>query len=271
MKTQMKIRTRSCALRSGSSGNAIYIESGSTSLLVDAGVNARTVELALRDIETTPSALSGLLITHEHSDHVAGVGVLMRRYKLPLYVNAPTLKGMRRTLGAVDESLIHIITTEESFTVGELDVRSFHTSHDAAESVGYRIESLDGAVSVCTDLGWFEPHQLNALADSRLVYLESNYDPAMLAAGAYPYVLKRRILGQQGHLSNDDCGLAMIELLKSGTDQFVLSHLSKDNNYPELAWLTVRNCLNTVGAKIDRDLRIGIAGRYETSSPIVLG
>jgi phosphoribosyl 1,2-cyclic phosphodiesterase len=266
----MAATTRVCALRSGSSGNAIFVASGQTRLLIDAGVPGRDVEQALQEIGEDPRQLSGILVTHEHSDHVSGVGVLMRRYHLPLYTNRATWLAMRNTLGKIDETCVHAIETGRPFEVGDLAVSGFATSHDAAESLAFRIETGHGAVTVCTDLGWPEPTLLASIAGSRLIFIEANYDPAMLAAGHYPPHLKRRIAGDHGHLSNDDSARTIMHLLQRGTEQFVLSHLSRENNYPELAYLTVRNHLQEQGARIDHDLQVTLARRYEVSQPIDL-
>ncbi len=259
---------KTCALRSGSSGNSIFISSGNTRLLVDAGVGARTLETALSEIDENAANLNGILVTHEHTDHIAGIGVLMRRYKVPVYANQETWLAMRRTVGKIDDSLVRIIETGKSSEIGDLSLSSFYTPHDAVASVGYRIETPQGAVSVFTDVGSLQDDLLAAVAGSRIIFIEANYDLAMLMGGGYPAMLKQRISSDFGHLSNDDCATAVCRLLDTGTEQFVLSHISKDNNFPELALLTVNNRLAAFGAKAKQDLRIGIAQRYSVSLPV---
>lgn len=263
--------TKVCALRSGSSGNSLFVTSGSTRLLIDAGVPGRDIERALAAIDEDAHQLDGILVTHEHTDHMSGIGVLMRRYHLPLYVNQATWQAMRPNIGKINETLVHIHPTGSTFEVGDLSVQSFATSHDAADPVAYRLETDRGAVAVFTDTGWPDPRLLESLAGSRLVFVEANYDPAMLAAGHYPQYLKQRIAGQLGHLSNQDSAQAVTALLSTGSTHFVLSHLSKENNYPELAYMTVRNHLLDRGAQIGRDLQMAIARRYDVSDPICLG
>ncbi len=261
-------RVKTCALRSGSSGNSIFISSESTRLLIDAGVNAKTVELALNEIDETAARLDGIFITHEHTDHIAGVGVLMRRFKVPVYANAKTWQAMRRSVGKVDESLIRLLPPRGSARVGDLSINSFETPHDAVSSVGYKIESDYGIVSVFTDIGSLSKELLETVAGSEIVFIEANYDHAMLMAGAYPEHLKQRIVGSHGHLSNDDCALAVLDLLKKGTQKFILSHLSKDNNFPELAVLTVDSHLRSEGASPGEDFQLEIASRFAVSKPV---
>ncbi|MDD2533443.1 MAG: MBL fold metallo-hydrolase [Eubacteriales bacterium] len=261
-----------CALRSGSSGNAIFVGSGSTKILIDAGVSLRDIEDALKSIGESASELTGVLVTHEHSDHGRSVGALMRRYQMPLYVNQGTYQALRYQLGKYPEHLVHIFDSNQPFTIGQeaMQATGFRTSHDAAESVAFKIETAQGAVSVCTDLGWPDPVLLDQLAGSRVIYVEANYDPTLLAAGPYPQMLKQRISGEFGHLSNDDSARAIAHFLSRGTERFVLSHLSKENNYPELAMSTVRDQLALQQARIGEHLQVSIARRFSVSTPIEL-
>ncbi|MDD3504299.1 MAG: MBL fold metallo-hydrolase [Eubacteriales bacterium] len=262
--------TRVCALRSGSSGNAVFVENGSTSILIDAGVNGITIERALHDLEYDPRDLSAVLITHEHSDHIAGVGVLARRYKLPIYVNMETYAAMYDQIGKVDPDLINIVVPEQEYAFGDLAFTSFDISHDTVRPVGYRIRTDHGDVAVCTDTGEISSGLLDNLKGCRAVFIEANYDEDMLEQGAYPYFLKKRISGNRGHLSNRDSAEAIRHLINAGTEKFVLSHLSKDNNIPELAALTVKHYLRETGISYDHDAQISIASRYSTSCPLVL-
>jgi phosphoribosyl 1,2-cyclic phosphodiesterase len=260
--------TRSCALRSGSSGNAIFVGSGRTRLLVDAGVCCRTIEQSLQEIGETAADLDGILVTHEHIDHIAGVGILMRRHRIHLYVNLATWQAMRPVIGPVDEKLIHLVEAGRPTAVGDLALTAFATPHDAVSPVGYRIETRQGSVAVFTDIGSLQEHLFDQISGCRTVYIEANYDHAMLMAGSYPAMLKQRIAGSQGHLSNDDCATAVCRLLNEGTSHFVLSHISKDNNFPELALLTVNSRLQASGACADKDLYLGIARRFAVSEPV---
>lgn len=261
----MREQVRLCALRSGSSGNAIFVGNNQTRLLIDAGICARSVEQSLAEIGESAADLDALLVTHEHSDHIAGVGVMMRRYRLPLYVNEATWLAMQKTIGKVAPELVHLISPDEQLTIGQFAVNSFSTPHDAIDPVGYRIETDRGVFAVLTDLGQADLQLLSRVAGSRAVLIEANYDPMMLMAGKYPYALKQRISGGKGHLSNEDCGRAMIQLLKWGTKHFQLAHLSKDNNYPQLALLTVEQMLAETGAVNGQDYAINIARRFSVS------
>ena len=255
-------------LRSGSSGNAVFITGAGTRLLIDAGVNGRTIEQALSSVGETAEDLDGLLITHEHSDHINGAGVLMRRYHVPLYINAKTWKAMKSVIGPVDEKLVHLIDTGAHVSIGDLSMTSFSVPHDAADPVGYRIETARGSITVMTDIGRVSDELLAHAAGSKVILIEANYDLALLMAGPYPMILKKRISGDRGHLSNDDSALAVAALLGQGTSHFCLYHLSEQNNYPELALLTVKNHLQSIGARIGHDLMIDVARRFTVSDPI---
>ena len=257
-----------CALRSGSSGNAIFVSDGQTRLLIDAGVSLKDIEIALQEVGESASRLDGILVTHEHTDHSRSVGSLMRRYQLPLYANQKTIAAMRPALGKIRDDLVRPFVSNQLFTIGDLAVAGFRTAHDAAESVAFRIDTRLGAVSVCTDLGWPDPILLSQLAGSRLVLVEANYDPVMLQAGPYPRLTKQRIASDWGHLSNQDSARAILQLIEQGTEHFVLAHISQENNYPQLALQTVQDQLQAQEALIGRDLTVGVARRYAVSTPV---
>jgi len=259
---------KACALRSGSSGNAIFISSGKTRLLVDVGVCLRSVEQALLEIDEQADDLDGVLITHEHSDHVSGLGVLLRRHPIPLYLTRGTWRAIQNSLGPGICSQVFLIEDKKPWTIGDLMVSGFKTPHDAADPVGFRISSARGDLAVLTDAGHLEDHLLDGVAGCKVIFVEANYDQAMLLAGTYPVPLKQRILSEFGHLSNDDCATAVCHLLARGTDHFVLSHISKDNNYPELALLTVSSKLRQMGAKPGKDCRLSTARRFSISEPV---
>lgn len=259
--------TKICALRSGSSGNAIFISSSRTRVLVDAGVCGRAVEQSMLEIGESAPALDALFVTHEHSDHISGIGVLMRRYKIPLYVSPATWSAMQSSIGRVNTDLVNLIQPDRTFFVGDMGITGFSTPHDAVDPVGYRIDTPRGAVSVLTDIGYLADGLLQNVAGSKAIFLEANYDQELLMNGYYPYFLKKRISGQRGHLSNEDCALAVSDLLKLGTSYFCLSHLSKDNNSPDLALMAVKQKLSAAGAYPGQDLHLDIARRYEVSRP----
>lgn len=258
---------RSCALRSGSSGNAILLASEQSSLLVDAGITGRGLACALQELEEDPAKLKGILLTHEHWDHISGLGVLLRRYRVPLYINVKTLRACLSDLGKVDPDLIRVVCDYETIRIDDFEIKPFPISHDAADPVGYTAKTDLGMIGICTDLGYTDEYVYRALAGTDICYLEANYDPEMLKAGSYPLYLKERIAGHQGHLSNDDCGRACIQLLEQGTERIVLSHLSLENNFPHLALLTVNDALAAAGAKEGRDYQLTAARRFDISVP----
>lgn len=263
-------RTRAVTLFSGSSGNALLVESRKTSLLVDAGVCGRSIEEAMARLEADPKKLGGILVTHEHSDHIAGVGVLIRRFKIPLYVNQATWLSMQSTVGKVHPDLVRLIEPGEWTDIGDLSFSSFRTPHDATDPVGYRIVSDHGTISIMTDIGNMNRQLSDAVAKSDVLFIEANYDDLMLEHGPYPRVLKNRIAGDHGHLSNDDCGMAIGTLLQRGTNRFVLAHLSKENNFPELAYDTVVRRLADMGIDARRDLQLQVARRMMPGDPVTL-
>lgn len=252
---------RFAPLYSGSSGNAIYVGCEDAHILVDAGVSGTRVVKALESVGVAPANLSGILVTHEHADHIQGVGVLSRKYDLPIFATEGTWAAMHSKLGAIAPKNICIIEPEIGFFLGSIEITAFSTPHDAADSVGYAFELDQARFALATDVGcvrdgWFK-HVLGADA----VLLEANYDPDMLKAGPYPYDLKKRILSRHGHLSNDDAGAAAVRLIRSGTRRIVLGHLSKENNFPELALKSAEIALMAEGLEIGPDAEICVAQR----------
>ena len=264
---------KATALRSGSSGNLFLFEKDQTRVVIDCGVNGKTFASALMQAEVPEeetSQIQGILITHEHSDHISGLGVVMRRYKLPVYMTRKTMEAVLPSLGKVDLNLIHLVHPGESFALGDLEVKAFRIPHDAADPVGYSITDGKKKVSLCTDLGEASPAIRAELEGSQLVFLESNYEPDLLAAGPYPYYLKERIRGGKGHLSNHESAELAMDLVKQGTERLVLSHLSRENNYPAMAELVVKGRLSQEGAEADRDYKLEVAQRFSNSGKHVL-
>ena len=233
---------RLCSIASGSSGNCIYTGTDDTHLLVDAGVSAKKIEAGLKDLELEGHDIQGLLITHEHSDHIKGVGVLARRYGFPIYATQGTIDQMKgmSSLGAIDEGLYHTIRPDETFSIGDVEVEPFHISHDAADPVAYRFESNGKSAAVATDMGIYNDYIVEHLKGLDVVLLEANHDIQMLQVGPYPYPLKQRILGERGHLSNESEGQLLCRILHDNMKKIYLGHLSKENNYAQLAYETVK-------------------------------
>lgn len=262
---------KACALRSGSSGNLFYFACGGTHLITDCGVNGKSFAGALREVdfpEDRIASMQGILITHEHRDHIAGLGVVMRRYHLPVYMTRRTFEAALPSLGKIDLNLVRFIYPGEDFAIGDFGIRAFRTSHDAAEPVGYTFDTGHGKFALCTDLGVMEPHILEELKGSRLVFIESNYEPGLLEAGPYPRPLKERVKGPKGHLSNQACAGACCELLDSGTTHFMLAHLSRENNYPDMAKLVMRQTLGEHGAS-EEDYVLEACGRFRSTAPCI--
>ena len=233
---------RMVSIASGSSGNCIYIGSDKTHILVDAGISNKRIQQGLNDIGLKGGDVDGILITHEHSDHIKGLGVLARKYQVPIYATRETLDEIRSksSLGDYDRELLHPVCPDVDFVVGDLTVKPFSIDHDAANPVAYRVQCGERSVAVATDMGHYDQYIIDHLRDLDALLLESNHDVRMLESGPYPYYLKRRILGDHGHLSNENAGRLLNCILHDRMKKILLGHLSKENNYAELAYETVR-------------------------------
>lgn len=245
-----------CPITSGSKGNCHLIKGDKTVILIDAGTSAKNLECQLSTLGVSPCDLSAIAITHEHIDHIAALDVLVRRSGLPIYCNYATMQGIIKRFPSLSEKSFKLFTTDEGFFINELEILPFKTPHDAAESVGYTVACGKQRIAVATDIGHMTPGILKSIEGVQLVAIESNHDQQMLMQGPYPFALKRRILGQNGHLSNAVCGQTLARMLEKGLRQAVLCHLSQENNTPELAYSTVQQCLLNVGCK---DLPVDIA------------
>ena len=258
---------------SGSSGHCIYIGSDQTHILVDAGISNRRIETGLKNIGVDFKELSGICITHEHSDHVKGLGVLARKYEIPIYATEGTLREIRKikSLGEYPEELLTPVRPDVDFFVGDLTVKPFHIDHDAADPVAYRIQSETKAVAVATDLGHFNQYTIDHLLELDAVLIESNHDLRMLETGPYPYYLKRRIMGDFGHLSNENAGRLLNCILSDRLQHILLGHLSKENNLPELAYETVKLEVDEGDCPYcSSDFHMAIASRERMSEIITL-
>lgn len=210
--------------------------------MIDAGISGKRVEAGLKELELSGNDLDGILVTHEHSDHIKGLGVLSRKYQIPIFATPGTIAGIKGTgnLGVIDPELFVEITPDENFSVGDLKISPFRVSHDAAEPAAYRVDCGEKAMAVATDLGIYTDYIVDKLKDLDVLLLEANHDIHMLEVGAYPYYLKRRILGERGHLSNESAGKLLCRVLHDNLKQILLGHLSKENNFAELAYETVK-------------------------------
>ncbi len=232
---------RLCPIASGSSGNSVYVGSDTTNILIDAGISGKRICEGLNMLDVAPGEISGLLVTHEHSDHIQSIGVLARRYGIPIYATRGTIDAFMqyKNCADIDPSLLNVVRADNRFTIGDLFITPVRISHDAAEPVAYTVESEHRKASVITDLGIYTDYIVGCLENSNVILAEANHDVRMLQVGPYPYYLKQRILGDRGHLSNENCGRMLSRILNSGVKEIILGHLSKENNIPELAYEAV--------------------------------
>ncbi len=239
-----------CTLASSSSGNCTLVSQGDTHLLIDAGISMRRIVAGLKNAGLTPSDLTGILVTHEHGDHIAGVKMLVKHHHVPIFAPGVVAEGVCYVAPDAQRTLTPFQTGSE-LVLGELSVRSFPTMHDTPESVGYRIEFSGGTFVFVTDVGSVTDEVLTAACGADLAVIEANHDVEMLRNGHYPAFLKKRVLSERGHLSNDDSGRLAVALAESGTRTIVLAHLSRDNNTPRMACRTVARALCSIGAGDD--------------------
>ncbi|NLJ78463.1 MAG: MBL fold metallo-hydrolase [Tissierellia bacterium] len=250
-----------CSLGSGSSGNCQYIGTDSTRLLIDAGFSGKRIEDLLSLIGVCPTTIDYILVTHEHIDHVKGVGVLSRRYDLPILANEKTWIAMNRTIGEIRDRNVMIMEPENDLHLGELGVRSFNIHHDATNPVGYCIHYKDVKISIITDTGWVCDNMKDNIRGSSLYLMESNHDIDMLKGGSYPWHLKQRVLSPKGHMSNVHAGETLSGILEGCGETILLGHLSKENNTPYLAYKTVEDYIEDMGMDVGVDVSLGLTYR----------
>ncbi|MGM9614413.1 MAG: MBL fold metallo-hydrolase [Oscillospiraceae bacterium] len=234
---------------SSSSGNCCLIQGGGESILVDAGISAKRIREALSRAALSSSELSGIFITHEHADHIKGLSILLKNTPVPVYAPGTVAAALCRLVSGVSPYL-HPFTPEEPLVLGSLTALAFPTSHDTMQSVGYRFTADGGSVAIATDTGCVTDAMLRYLPGADIALIEANHDEQMLRYGPYPAALKRRILSDEGHLSNAECTWLASVLAHSGTKQIILGHLSAHNNTPALALRTVRRGLDGSGTSI---------------------
>lgn len=258
-----------CQLFSGSSGNSILISSKGHNILVDIGVSAKKCENALLDIGISPDSIDAVFVTHEHSDHSKGIRVFSARHKIPVFAPRACIEDMMSS-GALNEK-VAADTIDYHMELGGIEVVTFKQSHDSVDCIGYRFNLPDGrSVSVCTDTGYITDNARQMLTGTDLIFIESNHETSMVETGPYPYYLKQRILGAEGHLSNFACGEYIKELAQSGTTRFVLSHLSRENNMPHIARQTTLAALDEIGFEENKDFRLYVSEPENSGGAIVL-
>ena len=252
-----------CTLFSGSSGNCSLVQTETTKVLIDAGESTKKITEALNSINIDPKDINGIIITHEHSDHIKGLGNFSKKYGTPVFANKETWNAMPKQKEKIEENNIKYFTFDD-FSIGDIKIKAFPIPHDAANPCGFNIYYKRKKMSIVTDVGHMNKEIISNLEKSSFLLLESNYEPEVLKCSPYPYLLKMRIQGPNGHLSNIDAGKTISYLSNHGLKNVMLGHLSKENNFPELAYKTVLNELieNNTSENI---VSLNVANRYEVS------
>ncbi len=233
---------RFTSIASGSSGNCTYIGSDNTHILIDAGVSKKRIEEGLKSLELTLSDISAIFVTHEHTDHIAALHTILKKFDIPIYATGGTIQGIKasdKKAEMVNSRFVQVMADKEVL-VGDMKINPMTISHDANEPCGYTVFVGDKKIGVATDLGCYDDYTVNRLSDCDALLLEANHDIRMLQTGPYPYVLKARILGDKGHLCNEKSGELLSKLINNKLQGVFLGHLSKENNLPELAYEAVR-------------------------------
>lgn len=260
-------------IASGSSGNCIYVGNDNTHLLIDVGISKKRIEEGLNSIDLTLSDINGILITHEHSDHIKGLGVVLRKEEIPVYSANATIEAILNEgkTGKINEELFCSIDADRPFVINDITVNPFEIFHDAADPYAYVVGDGCSKVAVATDMGHFDEYIVENLRDLDGLLIEANHDIRMLQTGRYPYYLKQRILGARGHLCNEMCGQLLDRVISNKMKNIFLGHLSHENNYPDLAYESVRTEINLSDSEFRADdFDIRVARRDMPSGVVVL-
>lgn len=248
---------RFSVLCSGSTGNSIYVETDQTKILIDAGVSGKQITSSLQEIGVAVDDLDALLVTHEHSDHVRGVGVMARKCKgLDVFATAGTWTGMQKQVGEIADDKRHVFGVDDVLDFADLRIEPFPISHDANDPVGFCFYNGTNKLALATDLGYASQRVKQAVTGADALIFESNHDTEMLRIGPYPWSVKKRILGDKGHLSNETAGDVLSEVMSGDSKDVYLAHLSPDNNMPEIAEITVRGVLTQNGYQVGKDVML---------------
>lgn len=256
-----------CSLYSGSSGNCLFIETENTKLLIDAGVSLKKIEEGLDKVNVEPSSLNGILVTHEHSDHIKSLGNLSKKFDIPVFANQKTFDAMPKQVEKISDKNIHKFNVNEKFCINDIEINPFSIYHDAADPCGFNFFSQNKKISIATDIGHMDKAILEKLENSIFLLLEANYDPEVLKYTKYPFVLKQRIAGPNGHLPNEMAGKVINYLSNSGLKTAMLGHLSKESNFPALAYQTVIDELISNNTDISK-FNLSVASRDQVGDII---
>ena len=258
------------SIASGSKGNCHLVQKKDSCILIDAGLSGKaTIDaINMHDIDT--SKLKAIFITHEHSDHIKGAGIISRKFDIPIYATELTWDAMSNKIGNIKDEHIKIIENDDKVCIGDLEISSIPIKHDAADPVAYNVTDGKRVLSILTDLGIVTKKVFEFIKKSNAIVLESNHDINMLEAGPYSYELKRRIKSNFGHLSNDSAGDVGVHLVKNGVTNIMLAHLSEQNNMPILAYQSVLSILSEQGIKVGADVELCVLQQNSVSKKIAV-
>lgn len=261
-----------CPIASGSNGNSVYIGNKNTNILIDAGISGKRIETALRNINIQPENLNAIFLTHEHKDHIQSVGVLSRKFDIPIYATTKTWQRLeeKALIGKVDSKNKVCISSNKEYTVKDITVCPFDIPHDAVEPVAYNIMVENYKISTLTDIGHVTDTIKQKIYKSDVLLLESNHDIDMLVKGSYPYVLKERILSDYGHLSNENAGKLLNEIICEKLKYVFLGHLSEENNLPSVAYNTVNGILEAKNTNLNKTFKLFTLNTGIISKPLIL-
>lgn len=259
-----------CSLSSGSSGNSVFVEHKGSKILIDCGFSGRTIEKLLKEIGEDANDLDAIFLTHEHADHVKGAGVLSRRYNLPIYANKGTWLSLIKSCGKIKEENIKLFKSDAFLNFKSFDILPIRIHHDAKEPVGFILYLDNKKITVLTDTGIIDEKIAREIKGSDVYYFEANHDLDALKRGPYTYPMKVRIMGNMGHLSNEQSAMALADALEGKNEKIFLAHLSTTNNSADLCKITVDNYLKSCGLDTNRDIKLEVARRYEPSTIVEL-
>ena len=248
-----------CSLYSGSSGNSSLVQSKNINILIDAGVSGKKIVDALASINVGIENVSAILITHEHIDHTQSIATLSKKYDIPVYANKKTWEAMQNKKDKISDKNICYFNNNKTFTLNDITILPFDIPHDAANPCGFTISDSESKVSIATDIGHMTTSILDNIKNSNFLLLEANYEPDVLKCSSYPFHLKERIASPVGHLSNIEAGKTINYLADFGVKNIMLGHLSKENNFPELAYKSVLEQIE------NKELILNVASRFEPS------